>query len=259
MKKSIRFAYRRRLTACLISLGLFLLLYNLSPGAEKLPVDSSQLLKVTDPNWKDGEISHYLLLLGTDTLGMMYSTITHTKVEARAAYQIRVLTQTDYQDEKTTDSILLVVNRSDLRPIILDRATVSALLHMTLKAKYTRDKVVIEAVVPQGPKKTEVNLPVNVYDNEQIIFLLRALPLKTGYRALFQDVATNAAQVFPVAVEVTGEEKVASPAGDFVCWKVTINGGGKNITAWYQKDKPKRLVKYFDKQGEVTLLLTRAN
>jgi len=89
----------------------------------------------------------------------------------------------------------------------------------------------------------EIDLNGVAYDNEEVIQLMRRLPLADGYKTpLRVFTGLGGGNVISVQAEVTGEEKVEVPAGTFDCWKVEL--GKINQTFWYSTDAHHYLVKF---------------
>ena len=90
-----------------------------------------------------------------------------------------------------------------------------------------------------------------VYDNEEVIQLMRRLPLAPGYTTTLRCLATlGGGMIVPVKLDVTGREQVETPAGKFECYRVELN---INQTFWYATDARRLLVK-FEAGGSVVEL-----
>ncbi len=110
------------------------------------------------------------------------------------------------------------------------------------------------AVKTKGQVKN-IDLAGAVYDNEQVLQLMRRLPLAPGYsRNLSVFVGLSGGTILPIKLEVTGPEKVKVPAGTFDCFKVELN---IKQTFWYSADAHHYLVR-FEASG-VTAELTSIN
>jgi len=89
----------------------------------------------------------------------------------------------------------------------------------------------------------EIDLGGLAYDNEEVIQLMRRLPLADGYKVPLRFfTGLGGGNVISVQIEVTGEEKVEVPAGTFDCCKVEL--GKFNQTLWYSTDAHHYLVKF---------------
>lgn len=88
----------------------------------------------------------------------------------------------------------------------------------------------------------EVPLDKTVWDNEQVLHLIRRLPLEAGYKATVRILSTlGGGAVIPIVAEVTGREEIEVPAGKFNTWKVVLQPVQQAF--WYSADEHKYLVK----------------
>ncbi len=125
---------------------------------------------------------------------------------------------------------------------------------VTYTATYGSAEVTIRAQRPDGPQEATVKLPAPpYYDNEQFIALLRALPLRQGWKGTFNVIVTRAASKAQLTVEVVGKETVRTAVGDVEAWKLELKGA--NQFGWVEVDPPHRLVRYENvAAGTVSLL-----
>ena len=87
---------------------------------------------------------------------------------------------------------------------------------------YSRAKAAI-AVRRQGKQTTqEVDVPKTVFDNEEVLFMLRCLPLKEGYRAAFPILSTVSGAALECRIAVVGTEKVTCASGEIKCYTTNL-------------------------------------
>jgi hypothetical protein len=81
-----------------------------------------------------------------------------------------------------------------------------------------------------------------MYDNEEVIQLMRRLPLAAGYKTELRAVPALAGGT-PVGIklDVSGPEKVEVPAGTYDCYRVELS---IKQTFWYSTDPHRYLVKF---------------
>jgi tetratricopeptide (TPR) repeat protein len=94
------------------------------------------------------------------------------------------------------------------------------------------------------------NMPA-VYDNEQIIYLLRCLPLQKGFEItvpIFNSYGNNssASAVVNRIIRVDGREPVITPAGTFNAWKIAYGEKGVESYYWISDDNRRYPVKFKD-------------
>ena len=89
----------------------------------------------------------------------------------------------------------------------------------------------------------EIDLNGVVYDNEEVIQLMRRLPLAPDYKTSLRIfTGLGGGNVIPIQAEVTGQEKVETSAGTFDCCKVELSAVRQ--TFWYSTDAHHYLVKF---------------
>ena len=96
---------------------------------------------------------------------------------------------------------------------------------------------------PAASESARRDLEGNVrWDTEEMMHVIRALPLKERFRASF-DVfdPANAAQ-YSVVVQVTSVETMSTPSGEFRCWRVDVEGLGMRV--WVAVEYPYQLVSF---------------
>lgn len=111
------------------------------------------------------------------------------------------------------------------------------------------DKLTIAGTVNGEPQELTVELPVPPYfDNEQVVAVLRALPLADGWRGTLNIVGSKSVLKLQLRVGVAGREEVTTPAGTFTCWKIDLTGMAQ--TAWVNVDPPHQLVQYENRAAQ---------
>jgi hypothetical protein len=107
-------------------------------------------------------------------------------------------------------------------------------------AVYGRGQVELKAKGKDAP--TKINFNGVVYDNEEVVQLIRRLPLDTNYSTTIHIISTlaNGANI-PLKVDVAGIEKLEVPAGTFECFKVELS---VRQTFWYSTDAHHYVVKF---------------
>ena len=81
------------------------------------------------------------------------------------------------------------------------------------------------------------------YDDEELFWLVRGLPLAGDYEGAYTNVNASAGRVFPVEVAVVGTERVEVPAGVFEAWRVRIETSTVTQFLWVEREAPHRVVR----------------
>jgi hypothetical protein len=90
------------------------------------------------------------------------------------------------------------------------------------------------------------------YDNEQVLYLVRRLPLSVGYETTL--LITGRPGVTATAtVNVLGIESVTVPAGTFECFKVEVGSPPYIETEWFSTDANRYVVKVSSSEVDVAL------
>lgn len=96
-----------------------------------------------------------------------------------------------------------------------------------------------------GPKTIDVDaeMPKGAIDDNAMQALMSVMNWRAGAKiaaAVFQSGKGALAQV---SLNVTGEEKVTVPVGEFDAWKVELVGGEQPVTFWVSKTTPSKVLK----------------
>jgi len=154
---------------------------------------------------------------------------------------------------EVTQTISIKVASDDLKPISEQLTILSSQGEMKINTTYTDNKLKIEAETPEGNQTAEIDVPDDAYDNDEVLFLFRALPFEEGYQATYTNVVAAAAQKPEVTITISGKEQVSAPAGVYDCWKLEFEVAGQKQYMWYGIDAPHYLVKYDNGQSIILL------
>jgi hypothetical protein len=93
----------------------------------------------------------------------------------------------------------------------------------------------------EGVKR--IDLGNVVYDNEEVVQMMRRLPLAPSYKTTLRVLTgLGGGNILPISVEVSAAEKLDVPAGSFDCYKIEL--GLVHQTFWYSTDSHHYLVKF---------------
>ena len=204
---------------------------------------SGQGPKLDPAPWKDGEVTHLgIQAAGGAEFGVIIYSARAVGRGGKAVWRIEsnmVVGATNMRQYTRVDA-----EAGSFAP--LSGTTDSSVLG-TVRATYGPGKVDLRS--PDGKSRT-VNLDATRYDNEQVLFLIRRLPLAKDYEAdipIFP--VTSAAVDVTGRARVTGREKLVVPAGTFDCHKVAlaVHSGATRLlehTLWVSADENRYVVKY---------------
>ena len=81
------------------------------------------------------------------------------------------------------------------------------------------------------------------YDDEELLWLMRGIPLEEGFEASFTNVNASTGRVFAADVFVEELEVVEVPAGTFQAWKVRIQTSTVTQLIWVEQELPHRVIR----------------
>jgi len=117
-------------------------------------------------------------------------------------------------------------------------------------AEYDVNGIELSSKFAHGMEKTQnIKTEHTVYDNEQVLYLLRRLPLKEGFQTSFKIFSIQTGAIVDCRINVTGKETVTAPAGTFDCYKTVLAIYSGTIKAlehklWFSADNNRYCVKY---------------
>jgi len=220
--------------------------WNLAPAADAPnTLADKRSLAIEPVPWQDGE--EVVLRLSTQAgaeIGGLFYRASAIEQEKESAWRIechQVIPINNYLQYTRVDA-----GAADFAPIW--SRTKNSMLG-DFRAVYAPTSVEL-TVVGQG-KETQrrIGLTGPVYDNEQVLYLLRRLPLKEGYDATFSIFPVMSGAAVDCGIEVAGRERVIAPAGEFDCFKIELKVPAQGVAAlshtlWLSADERRLLVKY---------------
>ena len=111
----------------------------------------------------------------------------------------------------------------------------------SVRTEYFSNRVAVSRTSYDANSVNEFNLTGTVYDSKQIIYLLRCLPLRTGFETNLPVFNENSITNRRISVE--GREVVVTPAGTFNAWKVAYGNKGAETFYWISDDNRRYPVK----------------
>jgi len=111
-------------------------------------------------------------------------------------------------------------------------------------SRFDADSIFVEASTPQGPQKVALPMPAGlVLHNDELLMALRAMDFSIEKQKTKLFIPASAS-IIDMVVIVKGKEKIEVPAGKFNTYKVVLDFGVAVQTAWYEVEKPHRMVSY---------------
>ncbi len=173
--------------------------------------------------WEDGEFLKYRMSLPTGKeIGFVTLAAHETSVDGVDAWQLEMRRFVGNNADNYGVSRILV-DRHTMRPIN------SSIRHGVLgsaDASWNSDGVTIQS-------KENVHVDdVDLYDNDETMFLLRMLPLAPGYETRLRLLPIWTGTPAEASIEVTDQETCRVPAGEFECVRTELDLGSP-ATYWF--------------------------
>jgi tetratricopeptide (TPR) repeat protein len=192
-------------------------------------------LKLQPAPWEDGEVLRYRLVTKTGAeMGRLIWAVNGVEHEGKAYWKVEQ--RLVVPSSGTIMASHVVAEKESFIPIS-GRTT-----HQlgTVDATYLPGKVLLQHEGAATPREVEV--PTLIYDNEQVIFLMRRLPLAERYNASFPIMSVlSGTSGLECRIRVMARENIEVASESYDCWKVRIQvymGGMKVVeqTAWFAVD-----------------------
>jgi hypothetical protein len=233
---------RTRHTGLLVLLALGLLLA--ACADEDIP--SSKIFAA--PPWTGAERYAYeVVVRGVSGAGHC-DLVTTPEVEPG-----RTLLQRLCSKDQFTDNGSVIVESATLRPIESERVNADSERdrRIVYRIVYGETEATFSADDGSTRRETSRRLPApdnahpdpGYYDDESLLWLARGLAFRDGFDDGYHHVI-NAGQprVLPVAVTITGQEDVETPAGTFRTWRVRFQRESTVYFVWVDVEAPHPVV-----------------
>lgn len=195
--------------------------------------------------WVDGEILHATIKIASGLdIGVMAYHARSGQAAGRKTWEIG-----GRMYAKVHSASRVIVDAETFRPI---SSTWKHGMLGEVAADYGAETVKIQRA--DGSKPVDVPVTYPAYDNEQVVHVLRRLPLEVGYKATIPIISTlGGGTGIPISIEVKAREKISVPAGEFESFEVELMPVAQ--TFWIADDANRYITKF--RGGGVTAELLR--
>ena len=214
---------------------------------------------VAEPPWTGPERLHYNLLERDALEG---TCVLETAPEVEPGVTEFRRSCRDAEEGRYEDNGSARVNSTTLRPIsslrvVLDREEGDSRHFATTYVpqehlvRFESKQYEAGEEEPSDSLSTKRELPAPIegvpepawYDDEELLWLVRAIPLREGFEGSFTNVNASTGRVFGANVVVEGREGVEVPAGNFETWKIRVETSTITQLIWVEQDAPHRIVR----------------
>jgi len=205
-------------------------------------------LKLEPAPWVDGEVMELRL---KSPAGVEYGTIIYSAKHNKNNWQI--ISHMHVSEGSVSQYTYVEADANSFAPIYGQTTNWTG----NFAAEYSKNNVKLTTDT-QDNKNTR-DIPVNqvVYDNEQVLYLIRRMPLAEGYEGSFPIFTVQGSAIVECRIKVLAVEDVNVEAGTFKCYKTDLSVYSQEVkslqhTLWFSADEHKYLVKY-DVGGTATM------
>ena len=198
--------------------------------------------------WKDGEVTQMAMRLQAGLeIGAITSSANAVEVDGKKVWRLETRRYVTISPSRGISHV--DADWETFRPL---NSEFKHTLLGDVTAVFEADKVKV-TTKKDGKiiKESETELDGFVCDNEQGMHLMRRLPLAEGYKTTLPIYASFGAGKLDLEIEVVAKETVATPAGEFECYKIHMSTVEQDF--WYSTDANRYLVK-FEAAGVVSEL-----
>jgi hypothetical protein len=210
-------------------------------------------IKLSQPQWS--EVNKYQIVVDTTPSGSYVLTNKLGQLGKESIIELSAVTKVKGINGESRDSSTMILRKDNLKPIKSTKIIFSRGVTLSSEITYAKNKASIKAKLPQGDKSIDIPISVNSFDNDEVTTLLSAIELKPGEEKELSAVVGLSGASIPIKVKGIGEEKIKVPAGEFECNKYEMSVVGRTIDLWYEKAGLKRMIKYFDAQSDMAMVL----
>jgi tetratricopeptide (TPR) repeat protein len=204
----------------------------------KIPSPTSEELQFGPEPWVDGEVLKLSMLAAgsSSSVGTQILSAESVHEENRSGWKLRTIQSTTGIGIYST-----VWMDPDYEPARSRQK--SNMMGIDIRAKYDRDRVEISGFKSGVESSNQVSLDRAVYDEAQIPFLLRCLPLQEGYKITIPVFDPSNGSIYDIKVAVVARETIEVPAGRFDCFKIVTARKNAELKYWLSSDHPFYIVK----------------
>jgi len=202
---------------------------------------------VSQISWPDFERLHYDILDQTD---IRRGTLILETVREGDVYLLSLRFRLDTESgEVVTDDVTVWVDAESLQPIRYVRMAESSEKTVTAEADYRADadgEVSAYVVLDEDGEVTEETVEAGVFafDNDSSAWLWRSLAFEQDLELTYRSVNVVQRRSQLVQVAVRGQDTLRGPEGDVVVWQVVATPGVEVSRAWYEIERPHRLIRW---------------
>ena len=174
-------------------------------------------LLLKEAPWSNGEVSRYRLKTPTGLhVGPLVWEVHEVDEKGIKAWEIEQRMYAAINDRPRYTAVR--VEQDSFSPIESRIRDPLGLFHAT----YGKGTVNLLTKVQGQENKLDIPVSEKIYDNDQVLYLLRRLPLEKGYQAVFDILPIQGGTPLTCRIKVTGQKQITVPAGLFDCYELDL-------------------------------------
>ncbi|MBM3331597.1 hypothetical protein FJY68_07055 [candidate division WOR-3 bacterium] len=217
------------------------------------------------PQWRDGEISRYVVTRNDSALYRSAVTLEFDEEmndggQGDSVRLVPTLVVTNViqplpDAEWFFDSVHVVFRRDNLSPLRTYRAMQTDISEFELTARFSRGRVQIEKQTIDGATEELLRLPGRFHSYDMVQTWLRAVPLVSGTSFRDNLVVPFEFRTVPVKFLVLGTKLIPTNVGDIMCREIVLILPTREVRFWYELAQPHRFVGLNDIQNNTKMVL----
>jgi hypothetical protein len=203
----------------------------------KIPDTSSSQLALRPAPWVDGELLKLAIKVRSgQQAGTQFYRVESTQESGKMLWKLL--------------SVQGALSLSQFTTVLMDAPTFAPISSKTFnyageeyQALYGPQQVAYITTRSGSSNKRQLSLDQPTFDNEQLAYLLRCLPLREKFQITIPISNSSSASVLDGKIAVMAREEVTVPAGTFDCYKTNVTQGTQEQTYWISADANSYIVK----------------
>ena len=187
----------------------------------------------------------YTMSIASGEEGSSIYMVSEEKFKERNAVKLTTITTLGHDTSAFYDTITLFIDLNTFEPLMLKRA-MRGKFSATITGDYQKDKVKVHLETKQGEKKFNIKREKGAVDNDEIVYILRWLDLKGPKKGTLTDITPAGGTTIKVNWEYAGDTTITISGKGFKAYNVKLNFLGRTVSVYYEKELPRRMLKYID-------------
>ena len=225
---------------------------------QRLQTSHTAGLQLDPPPWFDGEYSLYQINspVGTN-IGASDIAMIKTIVDNKEIWRLE--NHLTIPLENYTRSTRLDIDSQSFYPI---KETMHSTAIESYQVQYLPNKIQLTTINKGKTNSQDLSITSPTYDSEQLIPLLRRLPLTENYKTQFSILSAPTGIINEIELSVTGKQTIDVGAGSFESYEISMSVYKNEQLmatqkAWVSIDANKQLIKF--KNDTITMELAKVS